>query len=78
MVATVGSGSSMATHRHATSARSLGEIVLLDWEDVGLGDGIADIAWFLVSSVGPERWQEVLDAYPDTSGLGAVLPAAVV
>ncbi len=55
-----------------------GEIVLLDWEDVGLGDGIADIAWLLVSSVGPERWQEVLDAYHDNSGLRAVLPAAMV
>ncbi len=55
-----------------------GEIVFIDWEDVSLGDGIADIAWFLVSSVGPERWQEVLDAHPDTSELRAVLPAAMV
>ena len=55
-----------------------GEIVFLDWEDVGLSDGIADIAWFLVSSVAPERWREVIDAYPDTSGLRAVLPAAMV
>lgn len=55
-----------------------GEIALLDWEDVGVNDGIADIAWFLVSSVEPGRWEEVLDAYGHTGGLGAVQPAAMV
>lgn len=55
-----------------------GEIALLDWEDAGLANGVADIAWLLISSVSPERWRDVLDAYPDVGGLSTVLPAAMV
>lgn len=53
----------------------LGELVLLDWEDVGTGPGICDVAWFLASSVHPVRWDEVLDAYGTSAGLSAALPA---
>ncbi len=55
-----------------------GEIALLDWEYVSAGRGITDIAWFLVSSVDPERWEEVLDVYPEGSTLDTALPSAMV
>lgn len=55
-----------------------GEIALLDWEDVSAGRGITDIAWFLVSSVDAERWEEVLDVYPEGSTLDTALPSAMV
>jgi len=51
---------------------------LLDWEDYDAGPGIGDLAWFCVSSVAPEDWDEALKAYGDTTGLDAVLPAVVV
>lgn len=55
-----------------------GEVALLDWEDYDAGPGIGDLAWFCVSSVAPEDWDEALKAYGDTTGLDAVLPAVVV
>ena len=55
-----------------------GEVALLDWEDVGVGPGICDVAWFLLSSAEPDKWDEALDAYGDTSGLASVLPATCV
>ncbi|WP_162260790.1 phosphotransferase family protein [Nocardioides sp. Soil805] len=55
-----------------------GEVALLDWEDVGSGPGICDVAWFLMSSVEPADWDRVLDAYGDASGLGEALPAISV
>ena len=55
-----------------------GEIALLDWEDVGSGPGICDVAWFLMSSVEPPDWDRVLDAYGHDSGLSDALPAITV
>ncbi len=54
-----------------------GEIALLDWEDVGTGPGVADLAWHLVSSVPPASWDAVIAAYGGAS-LDDVLPAACV
>ena len=55
-----------------------GQVALLDWEDVGSGPGICDVAWFLMSSVDPTAWDEVLSAYGDSSGLAEALPAVSV
>ena len=55
-----------------------GEIALLDWEDYGSGPGIGDLAWHLVSSVGPADWGRAVTAYGDASGLGEALPSACV
>lgn len=55
-----------------------GEVALLDWEDVGVGPGIGDVAWFLLSTVDAHDWDEALDAYGDTGGLAAVLPVTCV
>jgi aminoglycoside/choline kinase family phosphotransferase len=55
-----------------------GEIALLDWEDVSAGPGIYDLAWMLVSSVDPIRWDEAIAAYGPIDGLAQVLPAAMV
>ncbi len=54
------------------------EIALLDWEDVSAAPGIADLAWLLVSSVGPARWDEAIAAYGTPAGLADVLPAVAV
>jgi hypothetical protein len=54
------------------------EVVLLDWEDVSAAPGVLDLAWLLVSSVDPARWDEVIGAYGPAGGLGKVLPAVVV
>jgi aminoglycoside/choline kinase family phosphotransferase len=54
------------------------EIALLDWEDVTLGPGVYDLAWMLVSSVEPGRWDEAITAYGQAGGLSSVLPSAVV
>jgi Phosphotransferase enzyme family len=54
------------------------EIALLDWEDVSAAPGIADLGWLLVSSVAPERWDEVIAAYGTSAGLTEVLPAVAV
>lgn len=53
-----------------------GEIALLDWEDVGLGTGVGDLAWLLVSSVEPGDWSETIAAYGHSEGLEDALPAA--
>jgi hypothetical protein len=55
-----------------------GEIALLDWEDVSAAAGVADLAWLLVSSVDPDRWDEVIAAYGPAAGLDDVLPALAV
>lgn len=70
------------THGDA-SARNMrtgptGEVALLDWEDVGSGPGIGDVAWFLLSSVDAAEWDEALRAYGDTTGFSSVLPVAFV
>src|SRR5262245_18467244 len=54
-----------------------GEIALLDWEDVTAGYGIDDLAWLLVSSVPPERWDETIDAYGTSDGLNHAWPDAI-
>lgn len=58
--------------------RTDGEIVLLDWEDVSAGPGARDLAWLLLSSVEPERWDEVVAAYGGPADLVSVLPAVLV
>ncbi|MFC7622477.1 phosphotransferase family protein [Microlunatus sp. GCM10028923] len=55
-----------------------GEIALLDWEDVGLGPGVTDLAWHLVSSVDPASWDDALASYGPHDGLAACLPAAAI
>ena len=55
-----------------------GEIALLDWEDVSAAPGVLDLAWLLVSSVGPPEWDDVLAAYGPARGLADVLPAVAV
>jgi hypothetical protein len=55
-----------------------GEVALLDWEDVSAAPGVLDLAWLLVSSVEPARWDEVIAAYGRASGLKLVLPAVAV
>jgi hypothetical protein len=58
------------------------EIALLDWEDVSAAPGALDLAWLLVSSVAPERWDEVIAAYGPaarlTAGLTLVMPSVAV
>jgi hypothetical protein len=54
------------------------EIVLLDWEDVGIAPGVTDLAWLLVSSVEPERWDEVIAAYGAAGQLAEALPASAI
>lgn len=53
------------------------EIALLDWEDVRAAPGLVDLAWLLVSSVPPERWDDVVAAYGPADRLGVALPAAI-
>jgi hypothetical protein len=55
-----------------------GEVALLDWEDVGSAPGIGDVAWLMVSSVQPDRWDDVLAAYGPEGGLLDVLPSIAV
>ncbi|MEV5960494.1 phosphotransferase [Kribbella sp. NPDC051952] len=55
-----------------------GEVALLDWEDVSAAPGVLDLAWFLVSSVEPERWGEAVDAYGTSQGLVEVMPSTMV
>jgi len=54
------------------------EVALLDWEDVGIAPGVSDLAWLLVSSVEPDRWDEVIAAYGNAGHLDEVLPATAV
>lgn len=51
-----------------------GEIVFFDWEDVRFASGVTDLAWFLVSSVPPEDWDDVAHAY-GSRDYEAVLPS---
>jgi hypothetical protein len=55
-----------------------GEVALLDWEDVSAGPGVCDLAWMLVSSVDPGRWDEAIAAYGRSDRLAEALPAAMV
>lgn len=55
-----------------------GQVALLDWEDVSAAPGIVDLAWLLVSSVEPARWDETLAAYGPAGALIQVLPAIAV
>lgn len=55
-----------------------GEVVVLDWEDVSAAPGVVDLAWLLVSSVEPERWDDVITAYGQAPELTRVLPAIAV
>jgi hypothetical protein len=55
-----------------------GEVALLDWEDVSAAPGVLDLAWLLMASVDPGRWDEVIAAYGAASGLNRVLPAVMV
>jgi hypothetical protein len=54
-----------------------GTIAVLDWEDVSVGPGVCDLAWLLVSSIPPERWNEVTAAY-GPADLTSALPAMAV
>jgi len=54
-----------------------GELALLDWEDVSAAPGVLDLAWLLVSSVGPARWDEVIAAYGPAGRIAEVLPAVI-
>jgi hypothetical protein len=47
-------------------------------EDVGIAPGLADLSWLLLSSVEPDRWDEVVAAYGDAGHLDEVLPAIAV
>jgi len=53
-----------------------GEVAFLDWEDVGIGPGVYDLAWLLVSSVDRHQWKDTIAAYGDTTGLRDALPSA--
>ncbi len=54
-----------------------GVIALVDWEDVRSANGCVDLTWLLVSSVEPERWDDVIFAYgADVSEFKAALPNA--
>lgn len=50
------------------------EVAFLDWEDVRWAAGMTDLAWLLVSSVRPEAWDEVINAYGNAD-VEAVLPS---
>jgi hypothetical protein len=54
-----------------------GEVALLDWEDVSAAPGVLDLSWFLVSSVDPDAWQDVIAAYGPAGQLAEALPSAV-
>jgi hypothetical protein len=75
-------GPTTLTHGDASTANMRtspsGVVALLDWEDYGAGPGVADLAWHLVSSVEPRRWDAAIDAYGASGGLEQALPAAVV
>jgi hypothetical protein len=54
-----------------------GDVALLDWEDVRLSSGAVDLAWLLVASVEPERWDDVLAAgHQMTAAVRPVMPTA--
>ncbi len=78
--AEAGSGPGTLLHGDASMANLRtgpdGEVVFLDWEDVRTGAGETDLAWLLVSSVEPSRWDEVIAAYGPATCLVDVLPSA--
>ncbi|TCC53123.1 hypothetical protein E0H75_05210 [Kribbella capetownensis] len=55
-----------------------GVVAFLDWEDVSAAPGALDLAWFLLSSVEPERWSEAVDAYGTSQGLAEAMPSTMV
>ncbi len=55
-----------------------GQVALLDWEDVSAAPGVLDLAWLLVSSVEPARWDEAVAAYGPAVEVTHVLPAVAV
>ncbi len=56
----------------------MGEIALVDWEDVRLASGATDLTWHLVSSVEPPLWDAVLEAYgSDEAEIECALPHAL-
>lgn len=77
-----GAGPITLAHGDASAANMRtsadGEIVLLDWEDVSAAPGICDLAWLLLSSVPPPRWDEVIASYGTQAGLARVFPAILV
>lgn len=64
-----------ATMRNLRTAPD-GELAMLDWEDVGAAPGVTDLAWFLLSSVEPAGWDDVVVAYGSPVGLREALPDA--
>jgi aminoglycoside phosphotransferase (APT) family kinase protein len=54
-----------------------GVVALLDWEDVSAAPGVSDLAWLLVSSVEPDRWDRVVHAYGEAGGRSTDLPVAL-
>jgi aminoglycoside phosphotransferase (APT) family kinase protein len=57
----------------------LGEIALVDWEDVSVAAGLTDVAWLLVSSLEPARWDDTIRAYGSAPAqVVPALPAVVV
>lgn len=77
-----GAGPETLVHWDASAANMRtspsGVVALLDWEDVGSGAGVADLAWHLVSSVDPEQWDAAIAAYGSSTGLDRAFPAACV
>lgn len=77
-----GAGPPVLTHGDASAQNMrtspVAEVALLDWEDVGIAPGVTDLAWLLVSSVEPGRWDEVIAAYGHAANLAEVLPAVAV
>lgn len=66
-----------ASWRNIRSSTS-GEIALVDWEDVRLATGELELTWFLVSSVPPPLWTDVVDAYaPTAADFERALPHAL-
>jgi len=80
-LAEAGSGSPTLIHGDASLANMRtshdGTILFLDWEDVRAAAGAVDLAWLLVSSVEPDRWNNVIAAYGDVTDLVDVLPSAI-
>jgi len=57
--------------------RQTASFAFLDWEDVRSANGCTDVTWLLVSSVGPECWDDVISAYgAEASEFMAALPNA--
>jgi hypothetical protein len=77
-----GAGPVTLCHGDASSGNArtgpAGEIALLGWRGVTAAPGVLDLAWLLVSSTGPERWDETMSAYGKVGGLEPALPGAIV